>query len=379
MRFSVNGHVRTQRKHGRRRIAIVITRPLVILGTGRIARVLLNQLLARADYLRDRHALALPVAAVANSRYYAVGAPYLDDETLGSIAAGGLEKGERVPDAPAQQQSLLIDGVRAIGERAIVVDLTASDSMTPLLLAALDGGFDAVLANKKPLCEEYGAFVRLTTNPRARIGYEATVGAGLPVVETLRGLYDAGDELLDVTACLSGTLAYVCTELEDGRPLSAIVPEARRLGYTEPDPREDLGGADVRRKALILARTMGQRLEMDDVPEAPLVALDDGPLDAWLAGLSRHDAALDERVRAAHEQGLALRYVARLVPGRCEVGLREVPRSSAAGRLRGTDNLVTLRTSFYDERPLTVSGRGAGPAVTSAGVFGDLLRLAISG
>jgi homoserine dehydrogenase len=232
------------------------------------------------------------------------------------------------------------------------------------------------VANKKPLCADYDTFARLTAHPRGHIAYEATVGAGLPLIHTLRTLIDAGDELVDMTACLSGTLGYLCSELEDGRPLSQVVPEARARGFTEPDPRDDLSGADVRRKALILARTMNQHLELEDVPGAPLIRLEEGDVEQWLAGLARHDVTLATRVRSAREQGDVLRYVARILPGKCEVGLRAVPRLSAVGRLRGTDNILTVHTRFYGERPLVISGPGAGPDVTAAGVFGDLLRLA---
>lgn len=353
----------------------MIRRPLVIMGAGRIARALLGQLLAREEYLRVRYNLTLPVAVLTNSRFLLAGQPYLAREDVARVAATGLHNGEPAPaDYLDRRLAPVLDG--SLDGRPIVLDLTAATTTTPALLAALDAACDVVLANKKPLCEEYAIFQRLTTHPHGRIGYEATAGAGLPIVQTLRTLHDAGDELLDATACLSGTLGYLCSELEDGRPLSEIVPEARERGFTEPDPREDLGGADVRRKALILARTIGQPLELADVPEAPLIPLDAGPVDEWLAGLPRHDAVLAARARAAHEQGHVLRYVARLQPGGCEVGLREVPRISAVGRLRGSDNILTARTRFYDERPLTISGPGAGPDVTAAGVFGDLLRLA---
>ncbi len=351
------------------------TRPLVILGAGRIARGLLRQVHAQAAYLERRYGMALPVAAVASSRYIAAGDPYLEPDALQAIAEEGLREGTAVGDRQAEQ----IDLLRAVadgGERAIVADLTASDGMVPVLSAALDLGCDVVLANKKPLCESYAAFVQLTQHPRGRLAYEATAGAGLPIIETLRRLVDAGDSLTDLTACLSGTLGFLCTELEDGRPLSEIVREARERGFTEPDPREDLGGADVRRKALILARTLGQAAEMDQIPDAPLIGLEGGSVDEWMAGLKRHDQALAERVRAAREQGDVLRYVARLQPGHYEVGLRAVPRSSAVGRLRGPDNIVTLHTRYYTERPLVISGPGAGPEVTAAGVLGDMLRLA---
>jgi homoserine dehydrogenase len=349
----------------------------MILGAGRIARALLRQLLAREEYLRERYNLTLPVAAVASSHYLASGAPYLGAGELAQIADAGLESGEAAPpDRRAQQMGYLSDLARSSPHRAIVVDLTASDGMVPVLLAALDAGVDVALANKKPLSEDYDTFARLTAHPRGHIAYEATVGAGLPIIHTLRALVDVGDELVDMTACLSGTLGYLCTELEDGRRLSQVVPEARARGFTEPDPRDDLGGADVRRKALILARTMNQHLELDDVPGAPMIPLEEGDVEAWLAGLARHDVALATRVRSAREQGDVLRYVARILPGKCEVGLREVPRLSAVGRLRGTDNILTVHTRFYGERPLVISGPGAGPEVTAAGIFGDLLRLA---
>lgn len=354
------------------------TRPLVILGTGRIARALLRQLLDRAEHLRQRYTLELPVAAVANSRFLYAGAPFLPAGEVEAIARDGLDHGDPTSGDATDQQVEYIQRLGRGYARAIVVDLTASDHTVPVLTAAHDAGFDVALANKKPLSAEYETFLRLTRHPHGRIGYEATVGAGLPIIQTLRGLFDCGDELIEVTACLSGTLGYLCTELEDGRPLSEIVPEARALGFTEPDPRDDLSGVDVRRKALILARTMNQAMELADVPGAPLVPLDAGDVDDWLGGLSRHDALLAARVRSAHEQGSVLRYIARILPGRCEVGLREVPRVSAVGRLRGTDNIMTARTRYYDDRPLIISGPGAGPEVTAAGIFGDLLHLAHS-
>ena len=362
------------------------TRPLVILGTGRIARALLGQLLERDAYLRDRYGLELPVAAIGNSRYLVRGDPHVAPDHLAAIAARGLEAGEGVPaDLLTDSGRQVVDFANAQGEggdggeKVIVVDLTASDDTTGTLVAALDAGHDVALANKKPLCVAQDVYTRLVENPHGHIAYEATVGAGLPIVATLRALFAAGDTLTEATACLSGTLGYVCTLLEEGRPLSEIVPEARARGYTEPDPREDLGGDDVRRKALILARTMGQCLEMADIAPAPLIPLEDGPLDAWLVGLARHDRTLASRAHVAREQDLVLRYIARISPGGCEVGLREVPRVSAVGRLHDTDNLLTAYTRFYDERPLIISGPGAGPNVTAAGVFADLLRLSGAG
>ena len=351
------------------------SRPLVILGAGQISRALLRQLVARADYLREHLNLTFPIAAVANSRLLWAGEPYLSSVAALTIADAGVAEGLTIAGERPEAQIGFVTDLAQSGDRPIVVDLTAADDTLPVLEAALNAGCDIVLANKKPLTDNQDAFSRLTQHPKGHIGYEATVGAGLPVIETMRSLVAAGDELIDITACLSGTLGYICTELEEGRPLSEIVPEARRRGFTEPDPRDDLSGADVRRKALILAWTMREFVDPVAVAAAPMIPLEAGELDEWLSGLSKHDVALSSRVKAAQEQGDVLRYIARILPGICEVGLREVTRASAVGRLRGTDNVVNVRTRFYD-RPLVVSGPGAGPLVTAAGVFGDLLRLA---
>ena len=171
------------------------TRPLVILGAGRIARGLLQQAMAQAPYLEQRYGLRFPVAAVASSRFILAGEPYLEQDALQTIADVGLRDGTAVSDRMNEQLTLLHAVAANTGERAIVVDLTAAEGMIPVLVAALDLGFDVALANKKPLCGTYTTFRELTQHPRGRLAYEATVGAGLPIVETLRRLVDAGDEL----------------------------------------------------------------------------------------------------------------------------------------------------------------------------------------
>ncbi len=356
----------------------MITRPLVVLGTGRIARAFLRQLMGQREALKTRFSLDLPVAAVSNSRVLRTGSPFLDDEALEAIVSRGLATGEgdTIKGSSAAWQMRYVADLGPEGlPNAVVLDLTAADAMAPILLSAMDGGADVVLANKKPLCDSYETFEKLVVHPRGRIGYEATVGAGLPIVAPLRALHETGDRLIDATACLSGTLGFLCTALEDGQLLSSIVKQAFERGFTEPDPRDDLSGADVRRKALILARTFGLPFESAVVPTAPVLPLDDSPLDVWMAGLTRHDALLKARADAAQEQGSVLRYIARVAPDGCEVGLKEIPRNTAIGRLRGTDNIITVRTHYYDERPLIIAGPGAGANVTAAGVFGDVLRL----
>jgi len=181
---------------------------------------------------------------------------------------------------------------------------------------------------------------------------------------------------------LSGTLGFICTGLQAGQPFSALVQEAIRRGYTEPDFRIDLGGMDVARKALIIARTLGRRLELADVQVAGLLppeylAL---PRDACLARLPEQDAAFAARVLAAAGEGNVLRYVAQLKegrsPGGATVGMQAVPAESAVGQLKGNDNLVAFHTRTYPDTPLVLQGRGAGVDAAAAGVHSDVVALA---
>jgi aspartokinase/homoserine dehydrogenase 1 len=268
------------------------------------------------------------------------------------------------------------------GRRPVLVDLTAEET-APLLLQALRSGCHVVLANKKPLCVPIAAYDELVATAAERglmLRHEATVGAGLPVLDTLHKLREAGDEILDMQGCLSGTLGYLTTQMEDGVPFSQAVARAHALGYTEPDPRDDLSGMDVARKALILARAVGLRLDLADVAVEPLFPqnLSDPDPARFLAGLAGLDEARRAQVEAARQDGKVLRYVARISRQGVRVGLAAVPAASPMGRLRGTDNQIVLRTARYRENPLVVIGPGAGAEVTAAGVLNDIMAIARS-
>ena len=262
--------------------------------------------------------------------------------------------------------------------RPILVDLT-SEETAPLLQEAVEQGFHLVLANKKPLAVSQIEFDRLMQTARERrvsIRYEATAGAGLPVLDTLAKLQEAGDRVETILGCFSGTLGFIMTALEDGKQFSAAVREAWKLGYTEPDPREDLSGADVARKALILARTLGRRVEMSDIDLEPLFGAESDDADAarFVDKLSLLDKTMSERVAAARRDGKVLRYVAKI--GRTiRVGIEAVPESSPMGRLRGTDNQVAIYSKRYKTNPLVVTGPGAGAEVTAAGVLNDIVAI----
>jgi aspartokinase/homoserine dehydrogenase 1 len=263
--------------------------------------------------------------------------------------------------------------------RPILVDLT-SEETAPLLQEALERGFHVVLANKKPLAVPLIAFDRMIASARERrlsFRYEATAGAGLPVLDTLAKLREAGDRVDTIAGCFSGTIGFLMTSLEEGTKFSDAVREAWKRGYTEPDPRDDLGGVDVARKALILARTLGRRVELSDIALEPLypAALDDADPKRFIEKLAALDDEYARRASQARDEGRVLRYVATIARHDIRVGIEAVPQSSPMGRLRGTDNQVAIYTKRYKTNPLVVTGPGAGAEVTAAGVLNDIVAI----
>jgi homoserine dehydrogenase len=214
--------------------------------------------------------------------------------------------------------------------------------------------------------------------PRGHLRYEATCGAGLPVISTLRTLLDTGDEPVEIIGALSGTLGAIFTDLGNGSSFSAAVRAAKDKGFTEPDPRDDLSGLDVARKALILARTIGLKVDLDEIRIENLVPPDYAHLRVpdFLDRLNEMDVVWRQRAKTALAEGKTLKYVATVpAEGSIQVGVREVPVSSLLGSLQGPENVIVIRTRRYATNPLTIVGPGAGAAVTAAGMSGDMLAL----
>jgi aspartokinase/homoserine dehydrogenase 1 len=340
---------------------------IALIGCGRVGRTLLRQLEQTRPRLQRELDLELRLVAVATHDRL-----LFDNDGLppaGVVAA--LESA-----APRPSDEALI--ARLLEQRfsdGVVVDVTAAE-MTPLHLAALEARLHVVTANKLPLSGSLGSYRRLQAASRSagvRYNYETTFGAGLPLLHTLQELIHTGDRPLRISGCLSGTIGFLCSCLDEGMPLAAAVAEAERLGFTEPDPREDLSGRDVARKALIIARACGMALEPEDVQlEAVVPALERG-LQPALAAFA---PLLAERVATARGRGQVLRYVAEVAEGTARVGLQEVPAHGPIGSLRGPDNIVVFQTERYREHPLVIRGPGAGADVTAAGVLGDVLKTA---
>lgn len=354
--------------------------PLIIFGAGNVGRALVRQLLEAADFHLTRHSVAFSVTAwcdrdgaIVDERGIRAGVLYRALDAMAATPGTMLadtEMGYRQNDLSA-----IVDVAGRDG--CIIVDVTATDATIPALELGLRRGYGAATANKVPLSGSQELFDRLTAEGRFR--YESTVGSAVPVIETALALVRAADRVDAVQGALSGTLGFLCTGLQAGRKFSELVRDAMARGYTEPDPRIDLGGVDVARKALIIARTLGQRLELADVGVSSLVPPELAALSLaeFVERLPTLDDQYAQQVEVAGMAGNALRYVAELRDGKAQVGLQAVPLPSALGQLQGNDNLVAFHTRYYPDTPLVLQGRGAGAEAAASGVHSDIVALAL--
>jgi aspartokinase/homoserine dehydrogenase 1 len=357
---------------------------ITLLGFGQIGRALSRQLIAQERHLRQELGIDIKVVALADRSGIRVEEKGFTPAALQKLAeqkASGTKLMDRSSAVTLPQlQTMMRNELWLLpSHRPILVDLT-SEETAPLLQEALEQGFHVVLANKKPLAVDQLEFDRLfqtARDHRLSIRYEATAGAGLPVLDTLAKLQDAGDRVSTILGCFSGTLGYLMTALEDGKRFSEAVHDAWKLGYTEPDPRDDLSGTDVARKALILARTLGRRANLSEIQLEPLFGpdVDDPDPATFVRNLAKLDDVFAERVARAKRDGKVLRYVAKITGRSIRVGVEAVPQSSPMGSLRGTANQVAIYSKRYKTNPLVVTGPGAGAEVTAAGVLNDIVAI----
>ena len=345
-----------------------------VIGPGRVGTALLEQLRAAQPRLARDSGLELKLCGVVASKRMWLDC---DDSELNS-RHGGAQIWR-----PNDLQAFAAHVRGRDGRDALLIDCSANDEVAACYPQWLAAGIHVVTPNKLagsgPLARWQA--IRAACVSGARFRYEATVCAGLPVVQTLRDLLDTGDELLAVEGMFSGTLAWLCNRHDGQHPFSTLVREAHALGYTEPDPRDDLSGLDVARKLVILAREAGWPLSLEDVDLQSLVpdALAELPREQFMDRLDELDGPMAARLAEARAEGGVLRHVAHLDRhGRASVRLVVLPAAHAFAHSRLTDNVVQFSTRRYCDNPLLVQGPGAGPEVTAAGVFADLLRIAES-
>lgn len=357
---------------------------LTLLGFGQIGRELAAQLTAQDKHLRQELGVDIAIVGIADRSGIKVQEQGFNAAALQKLAkqkASGARLFDRdsVLSIADLQKAMEKELWLLPSHRPILVDLT-SEETAPLIQKALENGFHIVLANKKPLAVSQLAFDELMATARERglaLRYEATAGAGLPVLDTLAKLNDAGDRVETILGAFSGTLGFIMSALEEGKRFSDAVAEAWKLGYTEPDPRDDLSGTDVARKALILARTLGRRLELSDIALESLFTkdVDDADPARFVANLKALDDVFAEKVARAKRDGKVLRYVAKIAPRSIRVGVEAVDQASPIGRLKGTANTIVIHSKRYRDNPLVVTGPGAGAGVTAAGVLNDIVAI----
>jgi aspartokinase/homoserine dehydrogenase 1 len=344
---------------------------VILLGCGNVGGELLAQFQRQAESLREHHA-DLRVRAIADSNRLLVADDVLDLDCWRE-------------DLEAKGRPWTIDDVIAIRENLgllnpTIIDCTTDEDLALQYVRFLSNGFNVVAANKKAntaSLDYYREMREAAAKNFRKFLYETNVGAGLPVIDTMQGLMRSGDQLKTFEGILSGSLSMIFGLMEDGMPLSAAVAKAMEMGFTEPDPRDDLSGMDVARKLLIVAREVGMQLELDDIdvePAVPLDAVSHVDRSELINALQSLDEDFATRIRAADAEDKVLRYVGRIEDGKCRVAIEAVPARKPLGAIRDGENALVLHTHYYQPIPLVLRGYGAGGAVTAAGVFGDILR-----
>lgn len=356
---------------GRKRINVFM------LGTGLVGGTLLEQIRRHHSVCLSRDNIDICLVALGNSRRFMMDAD--------GLALDGWK--ERL--SQGQCYAGAADFVRMMKEcrlpDSILVDCTASADLVSHYIEILHAGISIVTPNKlanSGSMLSYNELRATCARYRSRFFYETNVGAGLPVINTIQELLRSGQQFRRIEGILSGTLSYIFTTFQAGGSFSAIVGQAQALGYTEPDPRIDLGGLDVARKLLILVREAGHSMELADVEVEPLLPAGllasaggmAGNVADFLASLPLVDSHFEDLRRKAEANNCVLRFVASWQDGRASIGLREIPPAHPFYNLRGSENIIALTTDQYDEYPMVIKGPGAGAAVTASGVFAELVR-----
>lgn len=345
---------------------------LVVVGVGNVGSALLQQLHQQHKELLSE-GFDVRVVGIANSKHYVL--------SPNGIALYRWREELAASSKPMNPSTLADEISRLELTNVALVDCTASPDIVDAYPQFVNANMHIVTPNKRANVlpwKQYQALMRLLERHQKHFLYEANVGAGLPIISTLRDLIASGDRVHKVEGIFSGTLSYLFNSYTGTQPFSRLLQDAHRLGFTEPDPRDDLSGEDVARKLLILARELGLKMDLKDVIFENLVpaSLRRGPFSKdFFSRFARYDEQMLKRLEHARLRGAVLRYVASLEGTRASAGLREIPQNHPFAATKGSDNIIMFTTQRYAKTPLVVQGPGAGADVTAMGVFSDILKL----
>ena len=343
----------------------------IIIGCGTVGKELLSQINKQQQWLSNKN-IALNVVGIANSKHILLDSNNID---LANWQ-------ESLAEATDSLDLALLKSFIAEAQlnNPVIIDCTSNESIALQYNDYLANGFHVVTANKKANTLDYDYYCQLRKTSeinQRRFLYETNVGAGLPVIDNLQGLLRAGDELVQFEGILSGSLSYIFGEIHNGLSLSEATLKARELGYTEPNPAEDLSGLDVARKALVIAREAGLSLELDDIKIEPVVPAELAEITEaaeFVEKLPSFDDTFAKKVKAAEANGQVLRYIASIEDEQIKVAIQAVDSNHPLFGVTKGENALALHTRYYQPIPFVIRGYGAGAEVTAAGLFGDLLK-----